>query len=206
MPRIDHRVNGHDQLNARYSFYKLSSLNARGVGGLSAVSDGTSVFDTDHTFAVSNIATLSPHVFNETRGQFTYDSLNAPPNDEVGPTVAISGIATLGRFSSSPTARLNYLYEAVDNLVMEHGAHTIKTGADFLFNRDTITFPMALRGSYSFASLANFLSGQYNTQGFTQNFGTPSVLQNNPNIGFLRAGRVEGSPTPHPQCRAPLRP
>lgn len=139
--------------------------------------------DTNHTVAVSNIATLSPHTFNETRGQFTYDSLNAPSNDDLGPTVTISGVATLGRFSSSPTSRLNYLFEAVDNLVMQRGAHTVKTGVDLLYNCDTITFPQSLRGAYTFSSLNTFLSGAYNTQGFTQTFGTPSVTQGNPNLG-----------------------
>jgi hypothetical protein len=182
--RGDHRFNEHDQFNLRYSLYRLDSINARGVGSLAAVSDGTAVQDVNHTVAASNIATLSPRMFNETRGQFTYDSLNAPPNDEVGPTVTISGVATLGRFSSSPTARLNYLYEGVDNLVMQHGAHTAKTGVDFLYNRDTITFPQSLRGAYTFSSLANFLSGTYNTQGFTQSFGTPAVTQTNPNVGM----------------------
>ena len=132
--RGDHRFSQSDQFNIRYSFYKLSSINARGAGGLNAVSNGTSVYDTSNTIAASNIASLSPRTFNETRGQFIYDSLSAPPNDLIGPVVAISGVATFGRSTSSPTARLNYLYEVVDNLVMERAAHTIKTGVDFLFN------------------------------------------------------------------------
>lgn len=182
--RGDHQFSSRDQMNLRYSLYRLDALNARGVGSLAAVSYGTAVQDVNHTVAVSNIATLTPHAFNETRGQFTYDSLNAPPNDEVGPAVTISGVASFGRFSSSPTARLNYLYEVVNNLVLQHGAHTFKTGIDFLYNRDTITFPQALRGAYTFSSLATFLSGVYNTQGYTQSFGTPDVTQNNPNIGM----------------------
>ncbi len=182
--RADHSFSHNDQFSVRYSYYQLSSLNARGTGSLNAVSNGTSVFDTNHTIAVSNIATLSPRTFNETRGQFIYDSLNAPPNDQIGPVVSISGVATFGRSTSSPTARLNYLGEVVDNLVMERGAHTFKVGTDFLYNDDTITFPQALRGSYSFSSLANFLHGTYNSQGYTQNFGTPTVQQNNPSIGF----------------------
>ena len=182
--RGDHQFSGQDQFNLRYSTYRLDSVNARGVGSLAAVSYGTAVQDTNHTVAVSNIVALSPHTFHETRGQFTYDDLNAPPNDEVGPTVTISGVASFGRFSSSPTARLNYLFEGVDNLVMQRGAHTFKTGIDFLYNRDTITFPQSLRGAYTFSSLSNFLSGIYNTQGYTQSFGTPSVRQSNPNAGF----------------------
>ena len=182
--RVDHEISSRDQLTARYSYYGLNSTNARGAGGLAAVSYGTAVLDTNHTIALSNVRTFSPHVFNETRGQFTYDSLNAPPNDQVGPQVTISGVATFGRLSASPTARLNYLYEVVDNLVVQRGAHAIKTGFDFLFNSDAITFPQSLRGAYTFSSLATFLTGTYNIQGFTQSFGTPTVQQNNPNIGF----------------------
>jgi hypothetical protein len=199
--RGDHRFSQSDQFNLRYSFYKLSSTNARGVGGLNEASNGTSVYDTDHTAAASNVWSLSPRTFNETRAQFSYDSLSAPPNDLVGPAVNVSGVAVFGRSTSSPTGRLNYLGEAVDNLVMDRGAHTWKTGADFLVNRDTITYPQSLRGSYSFACLydkaaeapagyrgsfcSNSLySGKYNAQGYTQNFGTPTVDQTNPNLGF----------------------
>jgi hypothetical protein len=182
--RGDHRVSDNDRLEARYSFYQLNSLNARGAGSFNEVSNGTSVFDTNHTFAASNIMTLSPRVYNETRAQFIYDDLTAPPNDQVGPAVTISGVAIFGRSTSSPTARRNYLGEMVDNLLVQHGAHTFKAGVDFLYNDDTITYPQSLRGSYSFSSLSNFLSGAYNTGGFTQNFGVPTVEQTNPSVGF----------------------
>lgn len=182
--RADHAFSQRDRIEARYSFYQLSSLNARGVGSLNEVSNGTSVYDTNHTFAMSNIATLTPNLYNETRGQFVYDNLYAPPNDQIGPAVTISGIAVFGRSTSSPTARLNYLGEIVDNLLVQHGAHTFKTGVDFLYNDDTITYPQSLRGSYSFSSLANFLAGTYNNGGFTQNFGNPTVHQTNPNVGL----------------------
>jgi hypothetical protein len=193
--RGDHRFSQNDQFNMRYSLYKISSANARGVGGLNEVSNGTSVYDTNHTVAASNIATLSARTFNETRGQFSYDDLNAPPNDLVGPAVTISGVAVFGRSTSSPTARLNYLYEVVDNLVLQRGAHTVKTGVDFLYNDDTITYPQSLRGSYSFSSLGTFLTGAYNSQGFTQNFGNPVVQQNNPNLGFYVQDEWKISPS-----------
>jgi hypothetical protein len=72
----------------------------------------------------------------------------------------------------------------VDNLILQRGPHTFQMGADFLDNRDTITFPQTIRGSYTFASLAAFNAGTYNTGGFSQSFGTPFVQQNNPNVGF----------------------
>lgn len=182
--RVDHRISDADQFSARYSYYGLDSTNARGAGSLADVSFGTAVRDTNHTVAISNVATLSPRTFNETRGQFTYDDLQAPPNTENSPAVSISGVATFGRFSSSPTARVNHLYEVVDNVVVQRGAHTIKAGADFLHNRDAITSPQTFRGSYTFASLAAFNSGTYNNGGYTQTFGNPTVEQSNPNIGI----------------------
>ncbi len=193
--RGDHRFSQSDQFNIRYSIYKLSSVNARGAGGLNEVSNGTSVYDTNQTVAVSNVATLSPNTFNETRGQFSYDNLTAPPNDLIGPAVTISGLVTFGRSTSSPTARLNYLYEIVDNLVMQRGVHTVKIGLDFLYNDDTITYPQSVGGSYSFSSLANFLAGTYNSQGYTQNFGTPTIQQNNPNFGFYAQDEWKVSPS-----------
>jgi hypothetical protein len=96
--RGDHRFNDADQMNLRYSYYRLGSVNARGVGGLADVSFGTAVRDENHTIAVSNVATLSPRTFNETRGQFTYDSLQAPSNTQNSPAITISGVATFGRF------------------------------------------------------------------------------------------------------------
>lgn len=196
--RADHRFGENDQFNVRYSLYKLSSLNARGTGGLNEVSNGTSVFDTNQSVAVSNIAMLSAHTFNETRAQYIHDDLAAPPNELNAPAVTVSGAAIFGRSTNSPTARVNDLGEAVDNIVLERGAHTFKTGVDFLFNKDTITYPQSLLGSYSFACLyttgtapagqascANGLStGNYNAQGFTQNFGTPAIDQSNPNLGI----------------------
>ena len=199
--RIDHAFSPSDQFSLRYSFYGLNSTNARGVGALAAISNGTAVRDTNHTLAVSNIATFSPRTFNETRLQFTRDSLNAPTNDDAGPTVTISGVATFGRFSSSPTARLNDLYEVVDNLLLQRGSHTLKFGGDFLWNSDTITFPQSIRGAYTFSSLANFLAGTYNTQGFTQSFGITAVQQTNPNLGMYAQDewKVLHGPDPEPR-------
>jgi outer membrane receptor protein involved in Fe transport len=182
--RLDHRVSDRDAFTLRYSAYHLDATNARGVGGLSDVSNGTAVQDTNHTVAASNVFTASTRFTSETRGQFTVDDLAAPPNDATGPTVTVSGVATFGRFSSSPTARRNLLGEVVENVIVQHGAHAFKTGADFLFNSTTITFPMQSRGSYTFASLPAFLAGTYANQGYTQTFGNNTVNLHNPNLGI----------------------
>jgi outer membrane receptor protein involved in Fe transport len=184
LARLDHQFAPRDQFTARYSAYHVTSRNSRGAGGLSAPTAAADLADTDQTVAAGNVATLSPRTVNETRGQFTTSSLAAPPTDPLGPAVSISGVAAFGTLSGSPTARANRLYEVVDNLSHQWGRHAFRAGADFLYNDLAITFPRSARGSYSFASLASFLSGAYNNAGFTQTFGNRYVALANPNAGW----------------------
>ena len=127
--------------------------------------------------------------------QFTNSNLSAPPSDPIGPAVSISGVASFGTLSGSPTARVNQLYEGTDSLSIHQGAHAIRVGVDFLYNDDTITFPRTIRGSYAFSSLANFLSGVYNSSGFTQTFGVTQVHQTNPNVGFYAQDEYKVTPS-----------
>jgi hypothetical protein len=78
---------------------------------------------------------------------------------------------------------VNTLYQIVNNVTYQAGAHAIRAGADVTFNDDRITYPRASRGSYTFASLDAFLAGTYNNLGFTQTFGPSVVSQRNPNVG-----------------------
>ena len=192
--KLDHQFSDADQFSARYSLYHVESINSRGAGGLSAPSASANLFDTDQTIAASNVWTLSSHVVNETRVQFTNSNLSAPPSDPIGPAVSISGVASFGTLSGSPTARLNRLYEGTDSLSIHRGAHSIRVGVDFLYNDDTITFPRTIRGSYAFSSLANFLSGVYNSSGFTQTFGVTEIHQTNPNAGFYAQDEYKVTP------------
>jgi hypothetical protein len=182
--KIDHQVNRNDQMSIRYSLYDVSAQNSRGAGGLSAPSASSALDNLDQTVAFSNTWTLSARTVNETRAQVAHGNLQAPPTDAIGPAVSIAGVATFGTLSSSPTARVNTLYEIVDNLSHQAGAHALRAGIDLLYNDDTITFPRSIRGAYSFSSLANFLAGVYTGTGFTQTFGTTVVSQTNPNIGL----------------------
>jgi len=193
--KIDHHVSDRDEFSARYSLYEVTSKNSRGVGGLSAVSAASALHDLDQTIAISNIFTINPRTVNETRAQFTHSNLTALPNDATGPAVSISGVATFGTLSSSPAGRLDNLYEVVDNLSHQAGSHSLRAGADFLFNDLTITFPMSNRGSYSFSSLGNFLNGTYNNSGYTQSFGNPIVPQTNPNLGIYAQDEWKLSPS-----------
>jgi outer membrane receptor protein involved in Fe transport len=190
--KVDHKLNEKDQLTARYSLYHVSSINSRNAGGLTYTSGGANLNDLDQTVAVSNIYTINSHTVNETRGQFTNSNLLAPVVDTTGPAVSISNAATFGTASGSPTGRYDRLYEVVDNLSRQIGPHSVRVGADFLYNDLTITFPMSNRGSYSFSSLANFQKGIYST--YAQTFGNFVVPQTNPNFGMYAQDEWKVSP------------
>ncbi|MGH8715929.1 MAG: TonB-dependent receptor, partial [Burkholderiales bacterium] len=199
--RVDHKLNDRNQFSARYSIYDITADNSRTVGGLNAVSRGSGIEDTDQTVAVSNVTTINSRTLNEARFQFTHSILDAPINDTIGPAVGISGVANFGTATSSPLARDINLFEAVDSISTQRGAHSPKVGVDFLYNRVNIVFPGAIQGVYAFTSLNNFLTGNYST--FQQAFGVPSQFQSNPNVGFF--GQDEWRVRPNFTINAGLR-
>lgn len=184
LAKVDHQISPRDQFDVRYSFYRVSADNSRGAGALNAPSASAGLDNIDSGIAVSNTLILSSRTVNETRAQFAYGNLKALPTDPIGPAVSISGVASFGTLSGSPTGRVNSLTQVVDNLSHQAGPHALRAGVDFELNDDKITYPRSIRGAYTFQSLANFLSGTYNNAGFTQTFGATSVSQTNPNLGL----------------------
>jgi hypothetical protein len=192
--KVDHQFNGKDQFSVRYSLYDVTSSNSRGAGGLNAPSASAGLDNLDQSVAFSNTFTISPRTVNETRAQFAYGDLSALPSDLVGPSVSIAGVASFGTLSGSPRGRQNKMFQVVDNLSRQTGAHALRAGVDVVYNADTITFPRAIRGTYAFSSLANYLAGTYNNAGFTQTFGETVVSQKNPNVGLYAQDEWKATP------------
>ena len=181
--RVDHRLNENNLFTATYNFYDLSALNSRTVGGLNSVSRGSNLENKDHTLKANNVTTIGSHSMNELRFQYRHSNLAAPVNDEIGPAVNISGVASFGTATFSPLARNIQLFHLSDAFSTARGQHSLKFGVDFINNRVDILFPGAFQGVYTFTNLSNFLSGTYSQ--FQQAFGAPSQLQKNPNVGFF---------------------
>jgi hypothetical protein len=181
--RVDHAFTPRDQLNVRYNLYDMSSLNARNVGGLNATSRAFNLSDRDQTIGVNNVWTLSPRTLLESRFQYVHSRFQSPPADLIGPAVNISGVASFGTATFSPTARNIDAFELANNVTHQRGAHSLKAGVDYLHDRVRIDFPGALQGVYSFANLANFAIGRYIN--YQQAFGEPTTHQSNPNVGLF---------------------
>jgi hypothetical protein len=181
--RVDDSLSPANRLAVRYSLYDVSSENARNVGGLNTVSRGTALDNRDQTVAVNWLTTTASASVNEFRAQATRSRLSAPPNDIIGPAVTISGVASFGTSTTSPTGRDLDVYEASDSYTMQRGNHLVKAGATFLYERLNIEFPGSLQGVYAFSSLPNFQAGRYtNVQ---QAFGEVTQFQTNPNLAVF---------------------
>ncbi len=188
--RIDHQINSKNAFTATYNFYDISAINARTVGGLNAVGRGTNLDNKDHTVNTQNITTIGAASLNEARFQFRRSRLSAPAVDQIGAAVNISGVASFGTATSSPTERDIDLYQLTDSFSTSYKKHSLKFGAEFLCNDLNIGFPGAIQGVYTFTNLANFLSGNYSQ--FQQAFGAPTQAQKNFNFGFF--GQDEWKP------------
>jgi hypothetical protein len=201
LSRLDHQFNHSNQFTARYNLYDLNSINSRNVGGLNAVSRGTALNDQDQSLAISEVASLSSMTANELRFQYVRSRLDAPVNDARGPAVNISGAASFGTATFSPTRRDLDTYELVETITTQQGTHSVKGGIDYLLNRLNIAFPGAFQGVYTFSSLANFQANRYAT--FQQAFGAANQFQSNPNVGLFM--QDEWKPTPRLSINAGLR-
>ena len=79
--RVDHQAAAGPRLQVRYNVYNVTSANARNVSGLSDVSRGAALDDTDQTAAASLLTARSSGMINEVRAQYTHSRLGAPVND-----------------------------------------------------------------------------------------------------------------------------
>lgn len=181
--RFDHRLNDRNDLSGRYSLYHIGAVNSRSLGGLNAVTRGSGINNTDQTFQVSNVTTLSSRTLNEARFQYTISRFEQPINDTTGPAVNIGGVANFGTSTTSPLGRDINLLEIVDNVSTQRGNHSLKAGGGFLYNKVNILFPGAVQGVYTFNNLAAFLTGNYFS--YQQAFGVPEQAQSNPNFGLF---------------------
>lgn len=181
--RVDHEAGRGSRLQLRYALYGVGSPNARNAGGLNDVSRGTRLDDRDQMAAVNYLLPFSSSAINEARAQWSRSRLGAAVNDLVGPAVNISGAASWGTATFSPTGRDLDVFEAIDTVTFQRGVHLFKVGAAALYNRVSIVFPGPLQGVYAFTSLANFERGVYST--FQQAFGAASQFQSNPNLGVF---------------------
>ena len=142
----------------------------------------------------------------ETRAQFAYSDLKAPPTDPVGPAVSIAGVASFGTLSEQPHGAPQQAVPGGQQSFPSARGARVACGRRFPLQRRHDHVSRVRSRRYTFSSLANFLSGVYNNAGFTQTFGETMVVADQSQRRGVRAGRVEGEPEPDRERRSALRP
>ena len=200
--KVDHQFSGKDQFAVRYSLYDVHSNNSRGAGALSAATASAGLDDTDQTLAVSNVATLSAHTVNETRGQFTNSTLSALPTDPIGPAVSISGRGDLRH-------AFRVAHRAAEQALRNRRQPLAPGG----FARAACRSGLPVQRLHHHVSpvdkrrLHFFVAGQLPHRDIQQlglhaDFRQYRGVADQSECRLLRAGRVEGQPPPYLESRA----
>ena len=159
--KVDFNINDRNQVWVRFNQQNFTGTNLENSGTLSAAEHTgnsnvkTSALTTNWTH------TITPKYINEFRFQYSRDREPGLANTN-DPEVAVAanaggindGTFNFGRNNFSPRETTINRYQLIDNQTFLAGNHTIKYGADLLFDRILNFFPGLFGGSYTFASYA----------------------------------------------------
>lgn len=175
MAKTDIRVNDANQLVLRFNRQSFTGNNNENGGPLSVEEhSGNSVART-LTFSGSLTSTLTPSTINEFRFQFGRDEEPGEANSDVTEARIQTGggFLQLGRNNFSPRETTIKRVQFLDNISYTRGAHNLKFGVDFNFDRIFNFFPGIFSGQYTFNSYALF--GTNTPASYTQNFAGPGT-------------------------------
>jgi Carboxypeptidase regulatory-like domain/TonB dependent receptor len=164
--KVDFNINDKNQVWVRFNQQNFTGTNLENSGTLSAEEHTgnsnvkTSALTTQWTH------TITPSYFNEFRFQYSRDrepGLSNSDAPEVSVTASAGGINdgtfSFGRNNFSPRETTVNRYQLVNNQTFLVGNHSVKYGADLLFDRIFNFFPGLFAGSYTFTSYANLVAG-----------------------------------------------
>lgn len=161
--KTDFNINSRNQVWVRFNQQNFTGTNLESGGNLNAFEHtGNSTVKTT-SITGAWIATLSPRWFNEFRYQFSRDREPGFANStaaEVTLSANAGGINdgtfNFGSNNFSPRETTIKRNQIIDSQTYLAGNHSIKYGADLLFDRIFNFFPGLFAGSYRFASYTAF--------------------------------------------------
>jgi hypothetical protein len=165
LAKLDHQWSPNHNFVLRGNFADTTNENIEPFGGLVARSRGAVQLRTDWAIAASQIDVLSPRWVNEARVQFAREDQMIQSLDpscqgecdldgEGGPTLEVTGVASVGRQRFTPQPRLNERIQVMDTVSYQGGSHFLKAGVDFNYIRTLQTaLPLHFGGRYIFAAL-----------------------------------------------------
>ncbi len=165
--KVDHQWSSNSSLAFRANYSDTTNQNIEPFGGLVAKSRGAVQLRKDWSLSLSQTNVLSGRWVNEARVQVAREDQkinsldprcggDCLTNDQGGPTLEITGFATVGRQRFTPQPRKNTRLQMSETVSFFAGKHSAKAGVDFnTVNSpdDGNSLPLHFGGRYIFASL-----------------------------------------------------
>jgi hypothetical protein len=140
--KVDHQLGSSQSLTARYTYGDGINENTEPFGGQVARSRAAVLDSQDNMVAGAWTAVLSNRWVNEFRVQYArrdqeVRSLDPVCDgecdgfDEGGPTLEVTGVASVGRQRFTPQPRLNNRIQLLDTVSYYAGRHQLKAGFDY---------------------------------------------------------------------------
>src|SRR5947207_2278837 len=150
--RLDHQFSDHDQAFLRFTTGHDVAQDPD-VQALTGFSRGSTLRAYDITLQGSWFHQFSAKTLNELHLQGNYNNFSVLSNDPAGPGFDIPGFATLGGGIFLPAFTLGKRGEAVDNLTLIRGSHTMKTGFYGLLRSQHVDSHTFFPGRFVFGQL-----------------------------------------------------
>ena len=174
--KVDWNLSDRQHVSFRYDADRFTGLNYENAGATSAIGHtGNSDVQTDNVGAIYTYA-LGPNKVLEGRFFYTRDYEPGQANSTSPETIiSQSGttVISFGRNSFSPRSANIDTFQPTANLSLVAGAHTLKFGADVIFQQIANYFPGNFGGSFTFSSYDNFARNIPSS--FTQAFAGPGT-------------------------------
>ena len=164
LAKVDQQLTESQNLAVRFNYADAFNENIEPWGGQTARSRGASLDSTDYMAAASHTKVGGMRFVNELRVQYAKRDqvvLSLDPrclgpctaNDQGGPTLEVTGFASVGRQRFTPQPRHSRRTQIVDTASYYAGDHQFKAGFDFsaIDNRDE-ALPLHFGGRYIFAA------------------------------------------------------
>jgi hypothetical protein len=167
LAKIDHQLKRDHSLTMRFNSSDALNENIEPFGGITSRSRAAALDAEDFVFATGLTSVFSSSWVNELRFQYAYRdqivrSLDPAcgglclDSSQGGPTLEVTGVASVGRQRFTPNTRTNALYQVVDTLSLAAGAHLFKAGIDVNFvddRTDAPALPLHFGGRFIFQQL-----------------------------------------------------
>jgi hypothetical protein len=164
LAKVDQQLTQTQNLAVRFNYADAFNENIEPWGGQTARSRGALLDSSDYMGAASHVLVKGMRLVNELRFQYarrdqdvnSLDPLcggSCTADNQGGPTLEVTGFASVGRQRFTPQARHNRRAQILDTLSYYVGDHQLKTGFDFSnINNVNETLPLHFGGRYIFAA------------------------------------------------------